>query len=83
MRGQDQLLIPMEEGSSMNAMLEVAWHIVRTVVKHIDRFVILCRSSDSTGQLFAFSFFYHKATFVRQGMGGSTDMGRLCYIDIR
>ena len=35
MRGQDQL-IPMEEGFSMNAMLEVAWHIVfivRTVVK--------------------------------------------------
>ena len=80
MRGQDQLLIQMEEGFSMNAM---AWHIVRTVVENIDRFVILCRSSDSTGQLFAFSFFYHTATFVRQGIGGSTDMGRLCYIDIR
>ena len=54
----------------MNAMLVVAWHIVRTVVINIDRFVILCRSSDSTEQ---FGFFYHKATFVRQGMGGSTD----------
>ena len=49
----------------MNAMLVVAWHIVRTVVINI-----LCRSSDSTEQ---FGFFYHKATFVRQGMGGSTD----------
>jgi hypothetical protein len=75
MRGQDQL-IPMEEGFSMNAMLEVAWHIVfivRTVVKIL------------IGLLFCVDLQTPRdnSLITQQEIGGSIDMGRLCYIDIR
>ena len=55
----------------MNAMLVVAWHIVRTVVINIDRFVILCRSSNSTGQ-----FFDHTAGDRRQHRYGENVLHR-------
>ena len=76
MRGQDQLLIPMEEGFSMNAMLEVAWHIVfivRTVVQIL------------IGLLFCVDLQTPRdnSLITQQEIGGSTGMGRLCYIDIR
>ena len=74
MRGQDQLLIPMEEGFSMNAMLEVAWHIVfivRTVVKICLLFCVDLQTPRDNSLI------------TQQEIGGSTDMGRLCYIDIR
>jgi hypothetical protein len=50
MRDQDQL-IPMEEGFHVGGGLAHSFHCQNSC-ENIDRFVILCRSSNSTGQFF-------------------------------